>query len=128
MQTLRYFNTEGCCNPNVHYMVPLDDRLAAIRELYVNRGKYFVINRGRQYGKTTTLIALANYLRDDYIVISMDFQLMSTASFADEQTFVVSFIKYLEELVWDEENLTVLSENEYYPKLTALCSQEKPTR
>lgn len=127
MQTLRYFNTEGCCNPKVHYMVPLDDRLAAIRELYVNRGKYFVINRGRQYGKTTTLIALANYLRDDYIVISMDFQLMSTASFADEQTFVVSFIKYLEELVWDEENLTVLSENEYYPKLTALCSQEKPS-
>lgn len=127
MQALRYFNTEGCCKPNVHYMVPLDDRLAAIRELYVNRGKYFVINRGRQYGKTTTLIALANYLQDDYIVISMDFQLMSTASFADEQTFVVSFIRYLEELVWDEENLTALSENEYYPKLTALCSQEKPS-
>ena len=39
MQALRYFNTEGCCNPNVHYMVPLDDRLATIRELYVNRGK-----------------------------------------------------------------------------------------
>lgn len=34
MQTLRYFNAEGCCKPNVHYMVPLDDRLAAIRELF----------------------------------------------------------------------------------------------
>ncbi|MDE6219556.1 MAG: AAA-like domain-containing protein [Lachnospiraceae bacterium] len=127
MQTPRYFNTEGCCSPHIHYMVPLDSRLETIRELYVKRGKYFVINRGRQYGKTTTLTALAEYLQDDYTVISMDFQLMSTASFADEQTFVVSFIRYLEELVWDEENLTALSENENYPRLTALCSQDKPS-
>lgn len=23
----RYFNTEGCCRPNEHYMVKLDDRI-----------------------------------------------------------------------------------------------------
>jgi len=68
-------------------MVRLDARLKEIRELYVDRGKYFVINRGRQYGKTTTLRALAEYLKEGYIVFSMDFQLMSTACFADERIF-----------------------------------------
>lgn len=48
----RYFNTEGSCNPNEHYMVRLDERLDRIKKLFVDRGKYFVINRGRQYGKT----------------------------------------------------------------------------
>lgn len=36
----RYFNTEGRCKPDIHYMVRLDDRLARIRKLYVDRGKY----------------------------------------------------------------------------------------
>ena len=57
----RYFNTEGLCIPEEHYMVRLDDRLEKIKRLYVKRGKYFVINRGRQYGKTTTLRALKEY-------------------------------------------------------------------
>lgn len=26
---MRYFNTEGACNPHEHYMVNLDDRLEA---------------------------------------------------------------------------------------------------
>ena len=65
----RYFNTEGRCIPEEHYMVSLDDRLAKIKRLYVDRGKYFVINRGRQYGKTTTLMELAKYLQADYGVI-----------------------------------------------------------
>ncbi len=32
----RYFNTEGVCKPKEHYMVRLDERLKAIRELYVD--------------------------------------------------------------------------------------------
>ncbi len=80
---MRYFNTEGVCRPDVHYMVCLDDRLDKIKRLYVDQGKYFIINRGRQYGKTTTLKALAEYLKKDYVVIAMDFQMMSTANFAN---------------------------------------------
>ncbi len=38
----KYFNTEGRCKPDVHYMIKLDDRLARIRKLYVDQGKYFV--------------------------------------------------------------------------------------
>ena len=69
---MRYFNTEGICKPKVHYMVRLDDRLQEIRRLYIDQGKYFVINRGRQYGKTTTLTALADFLSDAYAVLPMN--------------------------------------------------------
>jgi len=77
----RYFNITGCCNPQEHYMVNLDSRLAQIKKM-VDRGQYFCINRGRQYGKTTLLDALQSYLQNDYTVISMDFQAqMSAATF-----------------------------------------------
>lgn len=95
---MRYFNTEGRCRPEEHYMVPLDDRLDKIKRLYVDRKKYFVINRGRQYGKTTTLMALEEYLKNDYMVLFMDFQMISSTDFADEQTFTVKFAEYIEKL------------------------------
>lgn len=60
----RYFNTEGQCEPEIHYMVRLDDRLDKIKRLFIDRGKYFIINRGRQYRKTTTLCALEDYLKE----------------------------------------------------------------
>ena len=59
----RYFNTEGSCRPEEHYMVRLDERLGKIKRTLVDRRKYFVINRGRQYGKTTMLNALEKYLK-----------------------------------------------------------------
>ena len=43
---MKYFNTEGFCKPKEHYMVRLDDRLAQIKSMLVDRNKYFVINRG----------------------------------------------------------------------------------
>lgn len=85
----------GSCNPQKHYMVPLDERLKKIKEDYVDYGSYFAINRGRQYGKTTTLQALGKYLRNDYIVLSLDFQQIGTEYFADAQTFVQAFTKKL---------------------------------
>ena len=92
---MKYFNTEGCCNPEEHYMVNLDDRLKYIKKFLVDRKKYFVINRGRQYGKTTTLAALEKYLKNDYIVLSLDFQQIGTADFANEKTFAAAFSKKL---------------------------------
>lgn len=80
-------------------MVRLDERLGRITKLYVDRKKYFVINKGRQYGKTTTLRALAKYLDGDYIVFSLDFQQMGTRTFEDETTFSRGFLdKLLAEL------------------------------
>ncbi len=42
----------------VYKMVNLSERLVEITKL-VDAGKYFTINRARQYGKTTTLVASA---------------------------------------------------------------------
>lgn len=44
----RYFNTEGSCHSTEHYMVNLDKRLLKIKE-FVDSGKYFTMNRARQY-------------------------------------------------------------------------------
>jgi len=96
---VRYFNTEGSCNPKEHYMVRLDDRLARIKKMLVDRKKYFVINRGRQYGKTTTLRVLEEYLKDEYIVLLLDFQQIGTEEFADAQTFVHAFTEVLIEAI-----------------------------
>lgn len=47
----KQFNTEGICFAKEHYMVNLDKRIMKIRKLIAD-GKYFAINRARQYGKT----------------------------------------------------------------------------
>ena len=93
----RRFNVTGSCDPRRHYMVDLSERLKKIKEDYVDYGSYFVINRGRQYGKTTTLTALEEYLKDDYIVLSLDFQQMGTEDFADASTFAHAFSNLLME-------------------------------
>ena len=90
----RYFNITGCCNPQEHYMVNLDSRLAQIKKM-VDKGQYFSINKGRQYGKTTILKALREYLKNDYVIISMDFQFVSTSEFATENRFVKAFARLL---------------------------------
>lgn len=79
-------------------MVDLASRLAKIKDM-VDAEMYFTMNRARQFGKTTTLTALADYLKTDYIVVSMDFQTMSTVSFENEQSFVCAFARELLELI-----------------------------
>lgn len=90
----RYFNITGSCNPQEHYMINLDSRLAEIKKM-IDKGQYFCINRGRQYGKTTTLKALQQYLSDSYIVLGMDFQFMSHSNFENEETFSRAFAREL---------------------------------
>lgn len=75
-------------------MINLDSRLAEIKKM-IDKGQYFCINRGRQYGKTTTLKALQQYLSDSYIVLGMDFQFMSHSNFENEETFSRAFAREL---------------------------------
>lgn len=134
----RYFNTEGSCDPKKHYMVNLEKRLELIKNRYVERGSYFVINRGRQYGKTTTLKALADYLTTEYIVVFMDFQMLSTKNFEDESMFSKAFarmfitpfytarienteelLKQLSDFIQREQNLSL---DELFLCLSKVCS------
>lgn len=91
------FNVNGVCYPDRHYMVDLNGRLKKIRRL-VDNGDYFVINRARQYGKTTTLNALARFLSSDYIVVYLDFQFLSHEDFQDASSFVAAFARELRQL------------------------------
>ncbi len=59
------FNVTAVCMPEIHYMVNIDERLRKVKAM-VDAGKYFTINRARQYGKTTTLMALENYLQGGF--------------------------------------------------------------
>jgi len=89
---MKEFNTTGACIPSKHYMVDRSEAVHDIRIL-VDAGKYFTINRARQFGKTTTITALRNELAKDYEVISLDFQGLGTASFQTEEAFCSGFIK-----------------------------------
>ena len=81
---MKSFNTTGVCIPSKHYMVDISDRLVEITKL-IDNGKYFTINRARQYGKTTTLTALRSFLGDRYTVLSLDFQGIGNAGFSSEK-------------------------------------------
>lgn len=88
--TGKVFNVNGDCKPGLHYMIDLNERLEKIRDM-VDQGLYFTINRARQYGKTTILRALGRFLEKDYVVISMDFQMLGHANFASEFAFTSAF-------------------------------------
>jgi len=64
-------------------MIDISDKVAEIKKL-VDVGKYFTINRARQFGKTTTMNALKRILHDEYSVVRLDFQAISTEDFANE--------------------------------------------
>lgn len=92
---MRRFNTRGTCRPNEHYMVDITERLEIIREMVAN-GDYFCINRGRQYGKTTTLNNLKTYLEDaGYSVFSISFEKVDKIYFSTPQTTGAIFLRLL---------------------------------
>lgn len=100
----RRFNINGSCNPKRNYMVDISDRLKKIKENYVDYGSYFVINKGRQYGKTTTLQALADYLSDEYFVFSLDFQRVPDEKFESGEVFALTFVNVLRDALQNRED------------------------
>lgn len=88
------FNIIADCKPQRHFMVNIDGRLRQVKEM-VERGDYFMVNRARQYGKTTMLKALACFLAGDYTVLSLDFQQLSHSDFETEHAFVKAFARML---------------------------------
>lgn len=87
---MKSFTTAGVCIPSENYMVDIHDRIIKIKAM-VDRGEYFTVNRARQYGKTTTLNALYDYLQTDYKVIYLSFEGIGNAGFSSEEAFVKAF-------------------------------------
>jgi len=88
---MRKFNVTGVCVPKRHYMVDISEKIEQIFKL-VEDEKYFTINRGRQYGKTTTIGMLEKRLPDDYLCVSLSFQFSSQKMYADEAGFCQEFL------------------------------------
>lgn len=93
----KVFNTSGVCIEDKHYMVNIDKKLKEIIRL-IQQDKYFVINRPRQYGKTTTLNKLEKILKSRYKVLSLDFEMMSS-SFESEEIFCMAMSKKLSDCI-----------------------------
>ena len=68
------FNVTGVCIPEKHYMVDISGRIDNIAGSDIQEGRYFTINRARQYGKTTTLYLLEKRLKEKYLVIRLSFE------------------------------------------------------
>jgi len=80
------FNTTGVCIPDKHFMVNIDNKIDEVEKM-VSRGEYFIINRPRQYGKTTILSELSKRLEKKYLVIRSSFEGIGDAIFENEKTF-----------------------------------------
>lgn len=88
------FNTTGLCYPEEHYMVNIESRLKEIKAL-VDQGEYFVINRARQYGKTTTINLLMEKLAKQYTVFSISFEGLEDEIYASSDSFCRNFYSLL---------------------------------
>jgi hypothetical protein len=106
---MRYFNTTGVCIPEKHYMVDLSGRLTQIKAM-VDKGDYFTINRGRQYGKTTTLRELQKRLKADYVCIRLSFEGIGGRSFESEALFCRTFM----DLIQDALQISSVAEDAAY--------------
>ncbi len=93
---MKRFNITGLCFPNEHYMADVSSKLKEVLDM-VELGDYFIINRPRQYGKTTTLYTIADTLekRGDYFVINTSFEGVGDLFFSEEKRFAKSFIDLL---------------------------------
>lgn len=75
-------------------MVDMGERLEEIKTL-VDQGEYFVINRARQYGKTTTMNLLMDRLAGQYAVLSISFEGMEDEIYASAESFCRNFYSLL---------------------------------
>ena len=92
------FNITGTCRPNQHYMADISHKYTSTME-YINTGEYFIINRPRQYGKTTMLYTIARTVRanSEYVAFNISFEGIGDAVFTDEKVFVPCFIRLLQQ-------------------------------
>ena len=92
------FNDTGTCIPSKHYMVDISEKLNTTLKL-VEKGKYFIINRPRQFGKTTTIYLLNQILKKkkDYLPIKISFEGIGDTEFKSQETFCSFFLDFLSE-------------------------------
>ena len=129
---MREFNVTGICVPDMHYMVDIGEKIEKIFKL-VEEKKYFTINRGRQYGKTTTIGRLRKRMPEDYFCSSISFQYSSKEMFADEEGFCHGLLRRIhrallfenkeEAKLWLDDSVTSFEKLNYF--ITERCTDKK---
>lgn len=126
-----------------HYMVRIDRQVNAAARL-VEDGMYFTINRGRQYGKTTTLAFLEETLAErGFAVFSISFESLPDSAFESLERLLFASLEKMElPLKWvpvknlSESSAQLLhktvgqeqkqiSTNEYTQLVATLCSTDR---
>ena len=90
------FNVTGLCIPNKHYVADVSKKLGKTYNMVVE-GEYFIINRPRQYGKTTMLYNLSESLStsEEYLVFNISFEGIGDDIFKEEAVFSEGFVDIL---------------------------------
>jgi energy-coupling factor transporter ATP-binding protein EcfA2 len=90
------FNTTGTCFPHLHYMADVSAKFDFAISL-VEKGKYFAINRPRQYGKTTMMESLSRALikSDEWLVFNISFEGIDSQTGAEMTPFCQAFVRLL---------------------------------
>ncbi len=119
----KIFNITGLCVKYKHYMVDTSAKIEKIMAM-VERGDYFMINRPRQFGKTTTLnLVKDTLLSNGYVVIDTSFEGVGDHLFSSEHAFCSEvlevFASSIEMYDVDSANL-LLKHAEHVTTFTAL--------
>ena len=123
---MRLFNITGTCIREKHYMVDTSQKIKQIMKM-IERGNYFVINRPRQYGKTTTLSLLEKELLKDkeYLPIRLSFEGIGNAPFRSDEDFGPKFLSY----IGDDRNVQKYGfSNLFYDKIEVVTNFDKLSR
>jgi hypothetical protein len=92
------FNIAGACFPEDHYMADVSGQLSETFDL-IEKGKYFIINRPRQYGKTTTMHTLRHQLIErGYAIFHISFEGLGSSIFQNEAEFMSVFVRLFSEI------------------------------
>jgi hypothetical protein len=77
-------------------MADVSDKFEAVRKM-IDEGAYFIINRPRQYGKTTTLYQLTDMLNEsgEYLALRTSFEGVGETGFQNEENFCDLFLDLL---------------------------------
>ena len=98
---MKRFNTTGKMIATQHYMVSINRQVNAAARL-VEGNMYFCINRGRQYGKTTTLAFLKEHLeKQGYVMFSISFEGLADSTYDSlESLLYASVARMAFPLMW----------------------------
>jgi len=92
------FNITGLCNPQLHYMADIAEKVTSIVKL-IEKGKYFTINRPHQYGKTTIQAAIADRINqsNESIALYISFEEIDYEIYQSKDRFIEAYLNRIAE-------------------------------